>query len=62
MKPTRESKISLRMKVRRGELQRTERPDPNGSLEAREPDELLFDLIGEEAALVPKSPRRPNRR
>lgn len=59
-KPKSESRVSLRMQIRRGELARTQRDDPSGSLEAREPDELLFDLVGEEAALVGDPKRRPN--
>ena len=32
---------SLRLQLRRGELARDEREDPNGTLEEREPDELM---------------------
>lgn len=32
---------SLRTQIRRGELAQTERADPSGPLDAREPDELF---------------------
>lgn len=35
------SRASLRTRVRMGDLSRNRRPDPDGALEAREPDELL---------------------
>ncbi len=53
--PEEKSTESMRLKIRRGRLARSLRPDPSGAPEIREPDDL-FALLGEidGAARVPK--------